>query len=413
VTQLVHRVDVAEVRLDKAVKLDNGWIRVPAVIGRVGVFEYHTADGQVVREYRPPEEVLHADSLSSFEGVPLTNDHPPVRLDSTNARAYSVGSVGSVRANGTQLEAMVLITDSVAAAMALAGKRQLSPGYSVQLDPTPGVTPDGEKYDAVQRRIRGNHVAEVQDGRQGPTVELRMDSGGAIALALKSHSHKETTMADPKDNKDAKVIKATIGDSDYELSPAEAKAAKKAIKDAKAAAKSGSRGDSDDDADDDEPAPRGDKSDAETRGRLEALEAQRKKDEAEREQERKDFALRVDARVELVSRARSVIGEEFKADGKSDADIMEAVVLHVDASAKDRLEVAKKDSASWPGYVKGRYEVAVAQAKSRKDTGEQLLDAAARATTTDKNDADPASAAKAKSEAERRDAWKQPKSRAA
>lgn len=409
--ETVHRVDVAEVRLDKAVKLDNGWIRVPAVIGRVGVFEYRTADGQVVREYRPPEEVLHADSLASFEGVPLTNDHPPVRLDATNARAYSVGSVGSVRANGTQLEAMVLITDAVAAAMALAGKRQLSPGYSVQLDPTPGTTPDGEKYDAVQRRIRGNHVAEVQDGRQGPTVELRMDSGGAIALALKSHSHEEITMADPKDNKDAKVIKATIGDSDYELTPAEAKAAKKAIKDAKAAAKSGSRGDSDDDADNDD---RDDSaSTAELRGRLAALEAKSKQDEKDRAKEREDAAARVDARVELVASAKSVIGDSFRADGKSDADVMEAVVLHVDASAKDELEHEKKDSASWPGYIKGRFAVAVKAAAARRDTGEQLLDAAARAQTTDKNDADPASAAKAKSEAERRDAWKPAKPRAA
>lgn len=394
-TTPVQRYDAIELRLDKAERLDNGWLRVPATISRVGVFEYLTADGKVVREYRPPEEVLDAASIASFEAVPLTNDHPPARLDAANARVYSSGSVGSVRAVGQQLDGTVLVTDAVTVSATAAGKRQLSPGYTVVLDPTPGVTPDGQHYDAVQRRIRGNHVALVQDGRQGPTVALRMDSGAAMARSLAP----EVTMDDTdKNDAKSKAIKAMIGDAEFELTPAEAKAAKKAIKDARAAAKSGTRGD---DADDGEILGLDvaiAAENAQLKGRLDALEAQIAA-------ARTDEAVRIDARVELVATARRVIGDDYKATGKTDAQVMADVVVHVDPQAKDAVEAHKTDAS----YIRGRYDVAVVQAAARKDEGAALLDAAQRATGNAPV-ADPAAKAKAKVDAERADNW-QPKTK--
>lgn len=377
--KLVQRFDAVELRLDKAEHLDNGWLRVPATISRVGVFEYFTADGKVVREYRPPEEVLDAASIASFEAVPLTNDHPPLRLDAANASSYSKGSVGSVHAASAQLDGTVLITDATAVALAKAGKRQLSPGYTVILDPTPGVTPSGEKYDAVQRRIRGNHVALVQDGRQGPQVALRMDTGAAMARSL---APEDLTMDDDTDTRgDAKTIKATIGDSELELSKDEASAIKKLLKDMRSG------------------KPRGDSAtleseNAQLKGRLDALESSIA-------QERADAARRIDARVELVATARRVIGDSYKADGKTDADVMADVVLHVDASAKDAIEAHKADA----GYIRGRYDVACTEAARRQDKGQALLDAASRATGSAPT-ADGAAAAKAKAETDRKDAWK-------
>lgn len=393
---VVQRFDALELRLDKAERLDNGWLRVPATIGRVGVFEYYTADGKVVREYRPPEEVLDPASIASFEAVPLTNDHPPTRLDAANARAYSSGSVGSVRAAGQQVEGMVLVTDASTVAAAAGGKRQLSPGYTVVLDPTPGVTPEGEHYDAVQRRIRGNHVALVQDGRQGPSVALRMDSGAAMARSL---APEVTTMDDEDDEDDkqdgkGKAIKAMIGDSEFEISSAEAKAVKKLLKDMRSGKPAG-RGDavatgvhSIDDLE---------QENATLRGRIDALEAAAKAD-------REDAAARIDARVELVATARRIIGDTYSATGRSDAQVMADVVVHVDPSAKDAVDAHKADA----GYVRGRYDVAIKQAAARSDSGKQLLKAA-ESVAAKPAAADPATAAKAAADAQRRDAWKHPR----
>jgi hypothetical protein len=45
----------------------------------------------------------------------------------------------------------------------------------------PGV-PDGQRYDAIQRNIRGNHVALVDLGRAGPEVSIRMDHADGVSV---------------------------------------------------------------------------------------------------------------------------------------------------------------------------------------------------------------------------------------
>ena len=49
--------------------------------------------------------------------------------------------------------------------------REVSAGYRVSYDATPGVTDDGEHYDGIQKAISGNHVAIVRRGRAGPEVK--------------------------------------------------------------------------------------------------------------------------------------------------------------------------------------------------------------------------------------------------
>ena len=56
------------------------------------------------------------------------------------------------------------------------GKIEVSPGYNLNLDFTPGIHPDYGPYDAVQYNIRYNHVAIVDKGRAGQEVALHLDS---------------------------------------------------------------------------------------------------------------------------------------------------------------------------------------------------------------------------------------------
>jgi hypothetical protein len=57
---------------------------------------------------------------------------------------------------------------------------ELSVGYYARLDDAPGTTPEGETYDAIQREIRGNHLALLPAGqaRGGRSVRLLLDAAG-------------------------------------------------------------------------------------------------------------------------------------------------------------------------------------------------------------------------------------------
>ena len=59
--------------------------------------------------------------------------------------------------------------------MKKSGFKELSLGYNLDLDETPGVW-QGEHYDAIQRNIRINHLALVREARAGDQARLNVDS---------------------------------------------------------------------------------------------------------------------------------------------------------------------------------------------------------------------------------------------
>ena len=162
--------------LSKPVRLPNGFVRAEGYLTRAGIFVYRDAKGNTVRELRPPEEVMHPDALASFALVPVTNEHPPESLTADNAKQYAVGSVSeSVAPEGDKVRATLMITDADAIAALDAGRSELSCGYTADVVIEPG-TWQGQRYDAKQTNIRGNHVALVDAGRAGPTCSIRMDA---------------------------------------------------------------------------------------------------------------------------------------------------------------------------------------------------------------------------------------------
>lgn len=165
--------------LSRPVRLPNGFVRAEGYLTRAGIFVYRDAKGNTVRELRPPEEVMHPDALASFALVPVTNEHPPEALTADNAKQYAVGSVSeSVVADGDKVRAALMITDAEAIEALDTGRSELSCGYTADVVAESGVW-EGQPYDAVQRNIRGNHVALVDAGRAGPACAIRMDAAGA------------------------------------------------------------------------------------------------------------------------------------------------------------------------------------------------------------------------------------------
>jgi len=178
------------VRLDRftlaprrAERTPEGYLRCDATAARVGVLEYPQPDGRVVREYRPPEEASDPQSLATFGGKAVTLEHPPEMLNAENTRQYAVGFTGTeVVYDQGFVRVVVTLTDQEAIDAVLRGDAvEVSAGYEVDIDPTPGVTPDGQQYDAIQRNIRCNHLAVTRRGRAGPEVRLHLDRKETMA----------------------------------------------------------------------------------------------------------------------------------------------------------------------------------------------------------------------------------------
>lgn len=160
---------------------DEGFLKVPARISRTGTQVYKAgemgltdrdADDDII-VYRPEEEVFSPISLSSFANKPVTDNHPPELVNSKNAKEYSVGHAGpDVLRNGDFAETILHINVADAIEKIESGKVELSNGYTADIDWTPGVTPNGENYDAIQRNIKGNHIAIVERGRAGPQCRV-------------------------------------------------------------------------------------------------------------------------------------------------------------------------------------------------------------------------------------------------
>jgi hypothetical protein len=121
--------------------------------------------------------------------MPATIQHPGSQVTGTNWRRYTIGHVGDDprRADdGKHVAATIWVLDAKAKERILSGELQeLSVGYTAALDETPGTSPEGERYDAKQTEIRGNHVALLKEGqaRGGRSVRLRLDSAGDAILA--------------------------------------------------------------------------------------------------------------------------------------------------------------------------------------------------------------------------------------
>jgi len=158
-----------------------GFLRVKAVFSKVGIQRYTAKElglqgrppGDILRIFRPSEEVFAQDSLDSFENAPITDDHPNENVTAANSRKYVIGTaVGKrVKVDDEHTGGEILIQDAAAIAKIENGKAELSDGYACEIDLTPG-TWKGQPYDGFKKNIRGNHIALVGAGRCGGACRI-------------------------------------------------------------------------------------------------------------------------------------------------------------------------------------------------------------------------------------------------
>ena len=120
---------------------------------------------------REEKEVFDPAAIASFEGKPVTNNHPNELLKSDDVRFFERGHAQNVRRGEGEfsdyLVADLHIHDAELIEAVKNGKREISCGYNYVCEER-----DGKFY---QTNIRGNHVAVVDKARAGETVAI-MDS---------------------------------------------------------------------------------------------------------------------------------------------------------------------------------------------------------------------------------------------
>lgn len=172
---LFDTVDASGMRLT-----NDGFLVAEANVARTGIQLYSAGElgidgdqSRIMKVYRSPEEVFAADAMASYAHRPVTVDHPSVMVDATNWKDHAKGQTGDeVLRDGDFVRVPLMLMDAQAIVDWQDGKRELSMGYSMELEIVDGETPDGEKYDAVQRNLRMNHLALVSRARGGSALKL-------------------------------------------------------------------------------------------------------------------------------------------------------------------------------------------------------------------------------------------------
>lgn len=293
-----------------------GFLRVSARLTKTGVFIYDSG-----REYRSDEEVFRADSLESLKGAPVTDLHPAEKgaegfLTPANVKQHIIGVTESVEREGPYLKGSLIIFHEDAIKAIESGERkEISLGYKCRLEPTPGAV-NGETYDAIQRDIIVNHVAIGPKGwgRAGADCAIRTDS-----TSPEGQKVTETICIDGIEITLSKEsITNFLADKKRELN--------------------------------------------EIRGRLDAmgLELEKEKQARSALEDPNAVEKRVQSRLSLVEKCRSLLGQDYQLDGKSDSELKLDVINKFYPD-----QTLPKDDQS---YVEGMFNAICGMKASRNDS---------------------------------------------
>lgn len=314
-------------------KLEDGYLVTEAFAVRTGIQLYRgaevgAADRDVVRVYRPEDEVKAPASLGTFSHAPITLGHPE-RVTSDNWADLAKGEVSTeAKWEDGKIKLPLIIKDAAAINAVEAGTRELSAGYVCRLEFTDGLTPEGEAYDAIQRDIRVNHLAIVPKGRAGEDCRIGDGAETWGAAPFVPDSKEDLSMSTP-------TTTVVLGDKAVTVSAADASAIEafkaasaKVLQDAQDAHQAVLDGK--------------DKELAAKDAEIDKLKGAQLSDA--------DLDKRVAARAQLMGDAAKVDGN-IKTEGLSDAAIRKAVV-----SAKLGDDALKDKSDA---YIEARFDALV------------------------------------------------------
>ncbi|MFP5066371.1 DUF2213 domain-containing protein [Acinetobacter pittii] len=137
------------------------------------VYEFPSLEGyspdQIINVYTPADELFKPETIKSFNGVDVTDYHPPKNeINASNWKDYHIGYCENVRQEGDYLVGDLLIKDKVSIDLIQSNERlEMSLGYGALFVVEQGTAPDGTPYQAKFINFNGDHMALVKYGRCG------------------------------------------------------------------------------------------------------------------------------------------------------------------------------------------------------------------------------------------------------
>lgn len=194
----------------------NGWPEIKNnPLSKVGVFPYlgkqispELDPEKIYQVYRPEEELSSVGFIESMKLIPWVNIHPDNLLGDERAGRVAPeqkgvhGVIGEdiYFDNGILYGNIKLFSASLQDLVDSGECKELSLGYGCRYEIKSGIW-NGQRYDAIQRDMRANHVASVPQGRMGPDVAV-LDRQSVFTIDAK-----DITMADePKKDDSEKEV---------------------------------------------------------------------------------------------------------------------------------------------------------------------------------------------------------------
>lgn len=196
--QRVTRLD--SIKVDDTYYTNEGFLIDHPIVTTVGIFEYMNPDGSIRRELRLPEEVFAPESLESYKGKPIIVTHRAGRVTTDNVEKETIGTMLTAAVKdgeNVRVEIVIHNTDALKT-----GLRELSLGYDLDLDETPGEW-NGQPYDAIQRNIRVNHLALVSAARAGEQARLNIDEKENLTGGPEMEQNKTDSGLSPEELEEA------------------------------------------------------------------------------------------------------------------------------------------------------------------------------------------------------------------
>lgn len=336
---------MSEIRLDKSSEIssvlvtDEGYLEIVAPVARVGVYKYRRKDGSVQRELVPATTLFEDKSKNSLKMKPVTKTHPNEFVSTKAFRKLSVGSVGETLTESDNFLYAKFIVSAEDAIIAIqnGSLRQLSPAYTCEVVEKSGITENGEEYDCVQVNRRYNHLALVSKARGGDDLEIRLDGCDSLEVEeFPDNNNKELCMPTLRiDGIDYTIENPVVA---THISTLTVKAEKADALQSELNIEKGNV--------------------TTLQAKYDALEAKI----ATMKPSEEVIQKRVDARIELLTKAEKVLGVGVIKADQSDLDVMKAVITKITPTAKfdgyegDHLGI----------YVKARFDACL---ETKADAG--------------------------------------------
>ncbi len=190
-------------------------------IARIGKLMYGngevpvTADntGLIIIE-RGEDVLFDPRTIASFEGKPVTDDHPDDWVSPENWKDLSKGSANNVRrgedVDSDCLVADLLITDKDMIDAVMGGKVEISLGYDA--DYTEISIGKG-----IQTNIFGNHIAAVEKGRCGSRCKIGDSFMAKVVKKKVSFADRIRNLVKTKDADEAEKLAQAVEDEDLDI----------------------------------------------------------------------------------------------------------------------------------------------------------------------------------------------------